>query len=423
MKAKLKQIVPWVLYDFANAPFAAIVLTFVFSTFFTKYIAAEELEGTTLWATTLALSGIIIGVVSPILGAIADQTGRKKPWILFFATTVIISCYALSYVEGGPQWQNYSIVIVLIANCCYTFAQVFYNSLLITVAPTHMIGRISGIGWGLGYFGGLCCLIITFVFFIPNEDHLLLLTNGVKNSLKLVAIWFLAFSLPLFILLDENQKRKISWKAVNSGLQQLYATFCSIKQFKTLLGFLAAYFFYSDGVATLLNFGGIFAATVLHFTFNEVLIFAISINLVAGIGAIIFGLVDDKIGPSKLINLSLVVILGCCVMILAIQKALIFWIFGLLLGVFIGPLQSASRSMLAQIVPKENVAEMFGLYALTGRFSTFIGPLFISILTFFFKSKTAGLFVVVLMLSLGFILILKFFDHPFRKRFLFFWKK
>ena len=415
MKAKLQQIVPWILYDFANAPFAAVILTFVFSTFFTKYVAVDEVTGTSLWASTLTISALIIGVFSPVFGAIADQSGRKKPWLFFFASIVIFMTFGLTMVKPDVSFQTRTLLMVLIATSCYSFAQVFYNSLLLTVAPQHMIGRVSGIGWGAGYFGGLCCLILTLVYFIPKNDDVIALTQGVKGSLILVGIWFIVFSIPIFTLLKEDIGKPVSLNAVKDGINQLVNTIRSLKEQKTLVGFLLAYFFYSDAITTVLNFGGIYAATVLGFSFYEVMIFAVVINLVAGLGAVGLGLVDDKIGPSKLIFYSLCVCLLCSIMVLTFQNAMIFWIFGCLLGVFIGPIQSASRSMLSQIVPKENITEMFGLYALTGKLSTFIGPLIISLITHFFRSKTAGMFVVVLMFTIGLILMIKFFHLKFKK--------
>ena len=227
--------------------------------------------------------------------------------------------------------------------------------------------------------------------------------SGVKKALWLVAVWFFIFSAPLFIFLKEKKGSSISWKFVLLGFSQLKETFFSLKEYKKLLGFLCAYFFYSDGITTLLNFGGIFAATVLGFSFFEVLLFAIIINLIAGIGALAFGFVDDKIGPIKLILIALTVVSSCCFFIIIFQTEISFWIFGMLLGIFIGPLQSASRSLLAKLSPQDKITEMFGLYAFTGKLSTFIGPFFISLLSHFFHSKTAGLYVVVMMLFIGLI--------------------
>lgn len=417
MKAKLKQIIPWVLYDFANAPFAVIILTFVFSTFFTQHIANDSLIGTSFWSAMLALSGIVIGMISPIVGAIADQTGRKKIWLLFFASIVVISTFALSFVETNHYWFFLSLSLVFLANCCYSFAQVFYNSLLLTVSPSSMIGRISGLGWGLGYFGGLICLILTLLFFIPQNENIELLKFGIQKTLLLVAFWFVIFSAPIFILLKEKNGDPLSKEKIFAGIKQLKETIYSIKNYQTLTGFLIAYFFYSDGIATLLNFGGIFAATILGFSFHQVICFAIAINLIAGLGAIFFGLLDDKIGPAKLIVYSLIILIVCCGLIIFFQKPIIFWIFGLILGLFIGPIQSASRSMLAQIVPQDKISEMFGIYALTGKLSTFIGPFFISLITYFLQSKIAGLYVVLLMLGLGLVFMMRYFHYHFKKIF------
>jgi UMF1 family MFS transporter len=198
MKPNYKQIASWVLYDFANTPFPTIVLTFVFSTFFTKFIAKDQVVGTTLWSGALAISGIIIGLFSPIFGAIADQSGRKKPWIFTFASLVILSSFLLAYIPPDSSLVMPILAIVVIGTCCLSFAQVFYNSLLVQVAPQEMIGRISGIGWGCGYFGGLICLIITLGFLIPKDDNVQLLIIGVKGSLILVGVWFFLFALPIF---------------------------------------------------------------------------------------------------------------------------------------------------------------------------------------------------------------------------------
>jgi len=420
MKSQLKQIISWILYDFANAPFAAIVMTFVFSSYFSKYIAVDQITGMTLWGFALGLSGIIIGLGAPILGALADATGNKKVWIAFFAGLVIISTCSLYFVKPTVSWTYGALALVVVGNCSYSFAQVFYNSLLPTLSDQKYIGRISGLGWGFGYFGGLICLVITFLFFIPKEDSLPHLISGVQHSNLLVAGWFILFSLPLFIFLKEKDKGSFSYKKVKEGLTQLKKTIKEIKQYKTICGFLVANFFYSDGVLTVLNFGGIYAMTVLKFTFNEVMLFAVVINCIAGASAILFGLVDDRFGPSKLIIFSLIVLIICTTMIIIFKNPWIFWIFGLIVGVFIGPVQSASRSMMAHLVPKDKVAEMFGIYALSVKLSTFIGPLLVGILTKVFSSETAGFSVVLVMLFLGLILMLKFFDHRFQKRFLFF---
>ncbi len=415
-KGQLKQIISWIFYDFANAPYAAIILTFVFSAFFTQYIALDEVTGTMQWAFTLALTGILTGLGSPILGAVADKIGKKKPWLITFASLVMISVSVLSLFEINSFWRIFTLVIIAMATCCYFFAQVFYNALLLTVAPTSWIGTISGIGWGAGYFGGLCCLVIAWVFFIPKEKEWILIEQGVRSACLLVAGWYLVFSLPAFITIQEEEKKNFSLFSIKSALMQLKRVFKTAQNHPKLSAFLPAYFFYSDGMTTLLNFGGIYAATVLRFSLHDVLLFAVMINLIAGFGSMIFGLIDDRIGPSKLIVYALVVALMSSFIVLTFQNKQVFWIFGLLIGLVIGPLQSASRSLVAHLVPQEQAAELFGLYALIGRLSNFIGPTMITCMTFFFRSKTIGLFVVVVMFFLGLLLMFRFFLTQFKMR-------
>jgi UMF1 family MFS transporter len=309
-------------------------------------------------------------------------------------------------------------VLIFLGSTFYQISQVFYNALLITVAPQPLIGRISGLGWGAAYLGGLVCLVITLFFLMPQQNLTpLAMTQGVSQSLLLVALWYTFFALPLVVLLKEGEKKRFSFRDVKQGINQLMTTLGCLKEQKTLVGFLIAYFFYSDAIATIMSFGGIFAATVLGFSLYEVILFAIVINCVAGVGAMIFGMIDDRIGPSRLILYSLCACLLASIMVLSFQTREIFWVFGCFLGIFIGPIQSASRSMFSQIVDQEQITEMFGLYALTGKLSTFIGPLCISLITHFFRARTAGMFVVVVMFAIGLILMSRFFHLKFKKSF------
>lgn len=281
---------------------------------------------------------------------------------------------------------------------------VFYNALLPNISPPAYVGRISGWGWGLGYLGGLAALTLALYGFIEAKPSWLNTANleQVRISGPLVAIWFAVFAIPLFIYVPEYSAKILPLpQAIRQGLKDLTHTLKTLPQQKAILLFLIAQMIYIDGLNTIFAFGGIYAAGTFHLDLTHVILFGIVMNVFAGIGSIFFAWIDDYIGPKLTILLSLVMLIALGLAVVLVKTILGFWIFAGLLSLFVGPVQSSSRSLMAHLVPKEKATEMFGLYIFSGKVSTFIGPWLLGILTLYFNSQRAGMASTILFFIAG----------------------
>ena len=405
----------WCLYDWANSAFPTVVITFVFAAYFTKGVAADEITGTAQWGWAMSLSALAVAIVAPFLGAIADQGGRRKPWLFSFTVLTVIASAALWQIHPDVSFVMLALILAGLGNFAFEMGMVFYNAMLPDIAPGRKIGRLSGWGWGLGYFGGLCCLAVTLVGFVQTETPWLGLSKDLSEHLRatpvLVALWFAVFSVPLFIFTpDKPATKKALSAAVSDGLATLFATFRKIRDYRQIARYLLARMIYTDGINTLFAFGGIYAVGSFGFSFAELIQFGIAINVAAGIGAFGFAWLDDKIGPKKVIYIALagLIILGATLLI--IQDKEMFWVFGVPLGLFVGPAQSASRSLMAHIAPPALRTEMFGLYAFSGKATAFLGPAFLAIATDLFQSQRAGMATILIFFLVGGFLLLPVID-------------
>jgi UMF1 family MFS transporter len=393
--------VAWALYDFANSSYAAVIQTFVFAAYFTQQVAADPARGEQLWGYAVAAAGLLVAVGGPVLGAIADHTGRRKPWIALFTLLVVVSAALLWFVEPTPSHTTRAIWLVGLGIVGTEFAELFYNAMLPSLAPVERIGRWSGWAWGLGYLGGLLCLIVALVAFIlpasgegaAGGDVAL----AVRRTCLLVAAWHFLFALPLLILTPDEPDKGLPWRtATRRGLSQLADSVRQARRHAHLFRFLIARMIYADGLATLFAFGGIFAAEAYGMDTKEVLRFGIALQVSAGLGSAIFSWADDKVGGRATIVLSLT---------LLVHDATAFWVLGTGLGLFVGPVQAASRSYLARMAPVEIRNQMFGLFALSGRATSYVGPLLVGVLTGASGSARVGLLVVPALLLLGLVLL------------------
>lgn len=413
MEQKRKSMAPiaaWCLYDSAASSFSIIVTTFIFATYFTTKVAENEIIGTYQWANAMALAGILIALSSPIFGAIADHAGHHKRWLFFF-TFMPIVCTALlwfSYPETGSVY--FTLTCVVIATVGYEVAQVFYNSFLPYLAPRNYLGRISGWGWGSGYLGGIIALSIAlFVFVQPSLPWINKETyEQIRLCGPFVAVWYALLSMPLFLFVPSlpSEKHPLP-RAVKEGWRELMTTLKKLPKEKNILLYLIAHMVYNDGLNTLFAFGGIYAAGTYGFSFQDVLLFGITMNITAGIGAIALSWMDDFLGSKITILVSLVCLILLGFPILFLQDKIIFWVFALFLCVFVGPVQSASRSLMVRLIAdKESSAEMFGLYALSGKITAFMGPWLLGLMTLRFDSQRFGMATVLVFFGLGAILLL-----------------
>jgi UMF1 family MFS transporter len=420
MAAPTMALFAWALYDFANSAFATVIETFVFPAYFTRQIAASEAAGTSQWGLMLGLAGLVVAIGGPILGAAADQSGRRKPWLLAFTLLCAVATGLLWFVTPGPGQALPALLLVALGILGAEFAVIFYNALLPDLAGAARVGRWSGWGWALGYGGGLLCLLLTLFVLVRPDPPLLPLdpttAEPVRASFVLVALWLLVFSLPLFLFVREPPGRgKTLGRAVRDGLKQLGHTLREARRYGELLRFLIARMIYIDGLATLFSFGGVYAAGTFEMSAEEVLLFGIGLNVTAGIGAAAFAWIDDLLGAKRTILLALAGLILPSAAILFVQDERLFWALGLILGIFVGPAQAASRSYLARMAPPALVTEMFGLFAFSGKATAFAGPFLVSGLTWASGSQRVGMSTILAFFVIGFALMLTVpTDHPAR---------
>lgn len=396
----------WCLFDWGNSAFPTVIVTFVFATYFTTAVAVDPVSGTTMWGWAVSGSGLAIALLSPVLGAIADRAGRRKPWIAALSVLCIGCTLMLWFTRPDPSWILWALVFFAVANAAFEMGMVFYNAMLPTLVPHDRIGRLSGWGWGIGYFGGLLCLAIALVALVLPETPPLGLDSDaaepVRAATLLAALWYAVFCLPLFLFTPDAPSRGTTARAaVREGLADLVRTFRNIRHYREIARFLVAKIFYIDGLNTLFAFGGIYAAGTFGMEMDEIIAFGIAINVTAGLGSMAFGNIDDRIGAKRTVLIALGGMIAFGLPLLFVTEKFWFWALALPLGIFMGPAQAASRSLMGRIAPVDQRGEMFGLFALSGRITAFVGPAVFATATAAFDSQRAGMATVLVFLSIG----------------------
>ncbi len=403
-------IAAWCLYDWANSAFPTVIITFVFAAYFTKGVAPDEVTGTALWGQAIGWSALFVAVISPIAGAVADHTGPRKPWLFAATLACVVLSAALWVVAPGQDMLIWGLLLVACANAAFETGMVFYNAMLPDLVADARIGRVSGWGWGTGYAGGLICLALVLVLFVQSDTPLFGLDKEKAEHLRVtgpfVAVWMALFAVPVFLFSPDRPRTGIGMsEAVRRGFSELAQTVRTARAHATVFRFLLARMIYTDGLNTLFAFGGIYAAGTFGMSFADLIVFGIGMNVMAGLGALAFAWADDRWGPVRVIyvSLSALTVLGAA--ILVITDITHFWIIGLSLGIFVGPAQSASRSLMAHLAPAEIRTEMFGLYALSGKATAFLGPMLVGALTAASDSQRVGMGGILVFLVLGGLLL------------------
>ncbi len=424
-------IAGWCVYDWAMSAFNTVIGTFVFSVYFTKGVAADPDQGSADWAFMLGLSGLLIALLSPVLGAIADRGGRIKPWLAACTLIAVIGSALLWFIRPDPSYALPALLLVGIASTAFELSNVFYNALLPVITPRGHLGRVSGWGWGVGYLGGLVCLILCLVLLLRADPPLFGLigtteAQPVRATSVLVAVWYAVFAVPLFLLVPDRlpQAGMSAARAVREGWASLMTTIRAMPRHANTLRFLIASALWRDGINTITAFGGIYAGIVFGMVEAQLILFAIALNVAAGLGAIGFAWADDRIGakPTLLISLIGLIITGSSMVLVGtdawswaptLSLPLDFtpdqqWLLllGMGLGVFFGPAQAAARSMMARISPPGLETEFFGIYALTGRAVGVLGPLAYGLAVTMLGSQRAGMATVIVLFLLGTALLL-----------------
>jgi UMF1 family MFS transporter len=435
-------VVSWIFFDWAAQPYFTLITTFVFAPYFANFVAPTPADGQALWGFAAASAGFCIALLSPVLGAIADASGRRKPWIAGFGALLVIGASAMWIGRpGDPSIIPPLLVAYAIATVGVEFATVFNNAMMPTLVPPDRIGRLSGTGWATGYVGGIVSLVIVLGFLAASPESGRTLFGlsplfgldpathqGDRITGPLTAIWFIVFVTPMFLLTPDYPAKRPVRDALHAGLSELKGTLGELPKQRSMLLFLLANMVYTDGLVSLFAFGGIYAAGTFGWHTLQIGTFGIILAIAGTLGAWLGGKLDDRLGPKRVIAGSMMVLLAAVIAILLVDKDSIFFIevappqpggalfagasekaylvLGCLIGAAGGPLQAAARTLLIRLAPTDRVAQYFGLFALTGKVTSFIGPLLIGAVTAATASQKAGMSVLVIFFVIGMTLLM-----------------
>ncbi len=398
------------LYDFANSSYTAVIITFVISTYFAKQIVGDVQLGAAYWQWTAGICGILIALTGPFLGNLADKKKNGQIYYLqiFTYLCIFITCL-FWFSKPNSNFILYTLIIFLLSNFCYEISLIFYNSLLKKISSEKDIGTTSGIGFGLGYLGTVpILLLVLYVFILPEKAPLGLDKSNFENVRFVsfvVAAWFLIFALPMIIYFKKNIFIQAN-EDQSSTLKKMKEILWDQKL--TVVGkFLIARMIYADALIVLISGGGVYAMGVFGYTFEEIIKLAISANIVALFGVLIGGYLNDKFSSKSIILVCIIALIGSVIYTsLIAQTKLQFFVSVMVVSIFLGTIQSASRVMMSNLLKDNNLGKGFGLFAFSGRITSFIGPLLVGTMTFFF-SQRIGLLSCSLLFIIGFVLMLK----------------
>lgn len=399
----------WSLYDWAGQSYATVIQTFVFAAYFTNRIAADTGQATRDWSLTIGLTSLCVGLCGPLLGAIADRAGRRKPYIAGFTILCALCTAAFWFIRPESDIYLSALGLLAVATFGAQMATIFYNAMLADIAPKKEYGKWSGRGWALGYAGGIVCLAAVLFFFVRDSAFFELDRKNaahVRATFPFVAGWLIVFMLPLLLFTPDRKPADIAKKeAVLKGLRQLRDSLAEVRRIPGLVRFLIARAIFMDGLATVFALGGVYAAGTFGMGESRILYFGIALNISAGLGAWLFSGVDDRIGSRRTILITLGGLLLFSSLILIAPGELWFWVFGIPLGLFVGPVQASSRSYFSHVAPDHLRTEMFGLYALAEKSTSFAGPLLVGLLTAATGSQRLALIVIPVFFLIGWLIL------------------
>ncbi|MEQ9146075.1 MAG: MFS transporter [Parvibaculaceae bacterium] len=434
----------WAFFDWANQPYFTLITTFIFAPYFAAGFVGDPVRGQALWGYTQSIAGLSIALASPLLGAIADQTGARKPWLLFFSVIFVTGASLLWFaLPGAPGGTGFIMAAVVAAALGMEFALVFYNAMLPSLVPARRMGALSGFGWGIGYVGGLGALFFVLAFMVADAQSGRTMMGfeplfGLDPVLReadrftgpLAALWYTVFSLPLFLLTPDAARVRVGPRAaVAQGVAQLRSTLAKLPAFRNIGLFLVARMTYYDGLSAIFAFGGIYAAGTFGWEIQTLGVFGIILSVFAAVGAFLGGWMDDRVGSKRTILIAVAGLVAGTVASVSITADTVLFVIdvappvpgaapfsstaeqvyllaGILIGISGGPAQAASRTLMARLAPPSMITEFFGLYALSGKATSFIAPFAIALATSAAASQRAGLYVIVGFLAAGFLLLL-----------------
>jgi UMF1 family MFS transporter len=405
-----RAVAAWAMWDWGSSAYSTIVVSFVFAPYLADVVggpdAALGLSGATWLGISAAVSGVLIAVLAPVTGQRADASGHRRRSLGIFTGLVILSTLGLFFVRDTPPYLWLGLVLMAAGSVFMEFAYVSYNAMLHQISTPATIGRISGLGWGSGYLGGIVVLLAAYVLFIAPDVGLFGVTDadGLRYRVLalVVAVWFAVFAIPVLVTVPEVPPTQTepasfaaSYRKLIGDVRTLYRTD------RHVVWFLLASAIYRDGLAAVFSFGAVLAVSVYGLSASQVVIFGVVANVVAAAGAFTGGLLEDRIGPKPIILISLGGLVVSAVVLLFASGSTMFWIFGLALCLWVGPAQASSRSFLARLAKPRQEGQLFGLYATTGRAVSFLAPSLFALFSGVFGADRMGIVGIALVLLVG----------------------
>ncbi|NLO39828.1 MAG: MFS transporter [Ruminiclostridium sp.] len=359
----------WYFYDFGNSAYASVVLLAVYSAYFKNTVVGGA-EGTRLWGISVGIAAVVVAVVSPILGTIADFSRSKKRFLIFFTGISVVATALLFFVGEGDVIMG--IVFFIIAEIGYRAAQVFYDALLTDVSTPETIGSVSGKGWAIGMIGGIVALLIVLV---PIQ---LLGNDFIHWAFLITAFIYLISSVPTFLWVEEkknNTQVNAGRRTIKLAFTKLAQTFRDVRNYKEFIKYMVAFLIYNDGIMMLMDFAAIIGATLFGMQQIQLIIFVILIQIAGAFGALLFGRIADRRSSKEAILLSLIILIAAVTGLFFVKELIWFNIIGFFAGFSLSGAQAVSRTMVSQLAPVTKTAEFYGFLSVAGRTSTFVGPL------------------------------------------------
>ncbi|MCC9204048.1 MFS transporter [Arthrobacter sp. zg-Y769] len=422
--ARWKQVAAWAAWDWGSASFNAVMTTFVFTVYLTSEQFGDKDHNSAVLGAGLAIAGVAVAVLAPVTGQRSDAGGRRRTWLTVNTLLTCALVAACWFVLPAPEYLILGVALIAAANLFFEFAGVNYNAMLSQISTPASVGKISGLGWAMGYVGGIAALALVLVGFVQPDVGWFGVTSEDGLNIRAVAlfsaVWFLLFALPLMFTVPEVPRQDaVARLGILASYKLLFQRIKAL--FRTdphTIYFLLASAVFRDGLAAVFTFGGVIAAGTFGWELSEVIMFAIFGNVVAAVGSVIGGFLDDRVGPKAVIVGSLIglILAGTAVVVLGPKDQDLlglqwtgdttFWIFGLMLCLFVGPAQSASRAFLARLATEGKEGELFGLYATTGRAVSFLAPALFSACIAIFGSQRYGIIGIMAVLLVGLLVLL-----------------
>lgn len=392
-----KQIFSWCLIDFANSSYSAIIASVIFPVYYANVIVGNtDGAGDLWWGRAVSLSMFITALLSPILGGIADYSGKRKTMLYFFIILSSLSVASFNFISRGDIFLGF--ILILFANISMEASVIFYNSFLSIISPINYLGRVSSWGFGLGYLGSILSLFLALLLAKENRYDLIWLT---------VSLFFLIFSLPSFFFLPKDEKKISLLRSIKSGIGYVVDKIKIVQRSRNLKKFLLAYFLYGDGINTVIAFSTIFATTSLGFSNVEIIKLFMLVQITALSGSFLFANLIDKRGPKVVVIISLIFWITVTIGAFLVESKMAFFVIASIGGIGLGAIQSASRTLFAYFIPKGCEAEYFGIYSLVGKSSSILGPLLFGQISLLTGSQRPAILSVTLFFLGGLFFILK----------------